>query len=135
MLQHISLCFIFLCFVLWAVYRSYPFLRLILRRSALRGPRALNFVFGTTKLLLNPRTDVVSQYESWARSYGSVYQIPAPFGSRIVVLCDPKAVAHFYSLETTVYGRHPVRREIMGKTVSISIPIFDVMSIVNTNYC
>lgn len=105
------------CLLLAAVYQLYPFLLHILRRTALRGPRASNFVFGSRDLFLDPQMDDVSLYENWASQYGSVFQIPAPFGSRKVVLCDPKAVAHFYSLETIVYGRDSVRREQMSKFV------------------
>ena len=127
MLQSSTFYYIAFCLVLGAVYQYYPLIRFILRRAALRGPKSSNFVFGTTNLLSNSQTDVVSLYEKWAETYGPVFQIPAPFGSRKVVLCDPKAVAHFYSLETIVYGRDPVRREQMANFVMFIIIFYDYL--------
>ena len=42
-------------------------------------------------------------YEEWMDTYGPVFQVPIAMGSRRTVLCDPKAIAHFYAREVTVY--------------------------------
>jgi len=45
-----------------------------------------------------------SIYEQWANEYGLVFGVPTTLGgNKIVLLCDPKAIAHFYAKETWTY--------------------------------
>ncbi|KIL62639.1 hypothetical protein M378DRAFT_165469 [Amanita muscaria Koide BX008] len=43
----------------------------------------------------------------WAEEYGSVYKTTTALGWTIVVLCDPKAIAHFHAKDGTTYARLP----------------------------
>ena len=53
--------------------------------------------------LIEKAEDSGSLYENWAIEYGVVYKVPALLGSWCVILCDPKAIAHFYVRETFLY--------------------------------
>ena len=72
------------------------------RGTLLRGPPSTSWIFGATKALVGSPQGVL-QYECWAEEYGSVYSIPCELGQSCVVLCDPKAVQHFYARETREY--------------------------------
>lgn len=52
-------------------------------------------------------------YEQWSAEYGSVYTISGFLGQQKLVLCDPKAVAQFYSREAVVYVKTPIIRRII----------------------
>ena len=84
--------------VFLAMYRSYgrP------RTTKLRGPPSNDFVFGVTKELFNS-SDHGGTYKNWEKTYGPVYQIPSTLGSRVLVLHDPRAIAHLYSKDTSTY--------------------------------
>ena len=56
-------------------------------------------------------------YEGWAKEYGPVYQIPAPFGGRRVILTDPKAISHFYSKESSTYVQNKFMRRSIESLV------------------
>ncbi|KAJ7124513.1 cytochrome P450 [Mycena epipterygia] len=59
-----------------------------------------------------PETSVV--YDEWARIYGAGFQIPTAFWGTNFVICDPKAVAHVLSHETTIYLKIPVWKIFIG---------------------
>lgn len=112
---------------IWISYKVYSFVHLKLRQTALQGPKAPTFLFGATKLLIDMRTDSLSLYEKWADQYGQVFQIPAPFGSRKIMVCDPKAAAHFYSLESVVYCREPTQQKALGEFVCVEMSSFSLI--------
>ncbi|KAL4261921.1 Cytochrome P450 superfamily protein [Pleurotus pulmonarius] len=60
--------------------------------------------------MLASSDDEMRLYEEWANKYGRVYRVPGPLGSSRIVLCDPKAVASFYSKETFTYVRSALGR-------------------------
>ncbi|KAJ7832052.1 cytochrome P450 [Mycena olivaceomarginata] len=71
------------------------------RSTRLKGPPATgrNFLFGVLPDILKaPYPGAL--YEGWAAQFGSVFSVPAPFGSKSLVLTDPKAIAHFAARET-----------------------------------
>ena len=51
--------------------------------------------------------DPGAEYEKWAEEYGGVYEVASALGGRKIVLCDPKAVAHFYGREPWTYTLTP----------------------------
>ncbi|RDB20227.1 hypothetical protein Hypma_012646 [Hypsizygus marmoreus] len=51
-------------------------------------------------------------FEDWERQHGSVFQLPTLFGMKVVILCDPKAVAHFFSKDTYTYRQTPATRVV-----------------------
>jgi hypothetical protein len=86
-------------------------------RTRLRGPPSPSFLFGVTKKLF-PSSDIGVIYHDWERTYGPVYEIPASLGSSHVVLSDPKAIAHFFSKDTTTYYQPDLARAVAGPLVS-----------------
>ncbi|KAG6329015.1 hypothetical protein ID866_10074 [Astraeus odoratus] len=77
-----------------------------LRMTRLRGPPRMGFISGRAKQLFES-TDAGSLYEAWANECGLVYEVPTAFGGNKIVLCDPKALAHFYAKETWTYVHIP----------------------------
>ncbi|KAF9466901.1 cytochrome P450 [Collybia nuda] len=92
---------------------------LVLRSSrptntSLRGPPRASLVWGQNNYLRSA-DDVGQVYESWAAKYGSVFKVPSVLGrSSRVVVCDPRAIANFYSKETFVYVGTPLAKKFIG---------------------
>ncbi|KAG6375299.1 hypothetical protein JVT61DRAFT_3524 [Boletus reticuloceps] len=62
--------------------------------TQLRGPPSESFLYGVGKRILSAE-DSGAIYEAWAQEYGPVYAAPStPLGSKKIILCDPKAIAH-----------------------------------------
>lgn len=80
--------------------------------TELRGPPSRSWLFGLANVIRNSE-DVGLMYEQWSAEYGSVYTISGFLGQQKLVLCDPKAVAHFYSREAVVYVKTPIIRRII----------------------
>ncbi|KAG6333009.1 hypothetical protein ID866_6077 [Astraeus odoratus] len=78
-----------------------------LRATDLRGPSSRSIIFGVGEDLLDS-SDPGAVYEAWAREYGGVYEIPMALGERRTVLCDPKAITHFFSKDTSTYVGTPM---------------------------
>ncbi|KAJ7209386.1 hypothetical protein B0H12DRAFT_961696, partial [Mycena haematopus] len=68
----------------------------------LRGPPSMSFVFGHTREMMSAPSPA-DLYDDWAQKYGSVFQVKGPMGSERIVLCDPKAIAHLYALDSWKY--------------------------------
>ncbi|KAI6120970.1 cytochrome P450 [Pisolithus croceorrhizus] len=88
--------------VLWALRMSSRVIRDKVKTTRLQGPSRKSLIFGWSMDLLHAE-DAGSMYEEWAREYGVVYEVPTTLGGRKIMLCDPKALAHFYSKETWTY--------------------------------
>ncbi|KAF7976119.1 hypothetical protein HWV62_7559 [Athelia sp. TMB] len=73
------------------------------RETPLNGPASLSWFFGVSKVINEAGGDSSLMFEKWAGEYGSVYRIPTLLGGTQLVLCDPKAIAHYYSKETYGY--------------------------------
>ncbi|KAF8812724.1 cytochrome P450 [Phlegmacium glaucopus] len=70
--------------------------------TPLKGPANPSFLFGYYRHI-NEVEDPGAVYDEWAVEYGPAFRVPGGFGSSRVVICDPKANAHFYSKETFGY--------------------------------
>ncbi|KAG1742292.1 cytochrome P450 [Suillus paluster] len=92
---------------LWAFVKVLRALRWRLKTTQLRGPPRSSIVYGVSNDLTSS-TDTAAMYERWADEYGVVYMIPSVLGQTRIVLCDPKAIAHFYARETWTYVRTPL---------------------------
>ena len=92
---------------IWILQKAIRFLYAFLRRrshsTALYGPPRTSLLWGANRMILTS-TDRISIFEEWLSKYGPAFSIPGPLGADVVVLCDPKAIAHFYGRET--YGYH-----------------------------
>ncbi|KAH7927044.1 cytochrome P450 [Leucogyrophana mollusca] len=93
----------------WVLVKLVRTTRRRLKTTQLNGPPNPSFVFGVGQAL-NDSGDAGAMYEQWAEEYGLVYKVPAALGKSRVVLCDPKAVAHFYARETFGYVLTPLSK-------------------------
>ena len=101
---------------IWALLRWFGSYRQQLHTTKLRGPQSESFVYGVGKRVLDA-DDSGAVYEAWAQEYGPVYAVPSTLGNKRIVLCDPKAIAHFYSKETWTYTHTPASKQVLATTV------------------
>ncbi|KAF4574399.1 hypothetical protein EYR40_005882 [Pleurotus pulmonarius] len=98
----------------WVV--SYTVSRLLRRgtsaTTALLGPPSQSWLLGNRALA--GVDNEVPILEGWANQYGRIFQIGGPLGSSRIVLCDPKAIAHFYSKETFTYVQTAFAKIFIG---------------------
>jgi len=94
----------------WTLLRWLRTSRRQLRTTQLRGPPSESFLYGVGKRILDA-DDSGAAYEAWAQEYGSVFTVPSTLRSQRIVLCDPKAIAHFYSKETWTYIQTPLSKK------------------------
>ncbi|KAG2101117.1 cytochrome P450 [Suillus discolor] len=92
---------------LWALIKVSRMLRWRVKTTQLLGPTRTSLVYGVSRDLISSH-DRAAIYERWATEYGVVYMIPSVLGQTNVVLCDPKAIAHFYARETWTYVKTPL---------------------------
>jgi hypothetical protein len=92
------------------------FLRTAVRTTSLPGPRNTSLLFGLYRHI-NESPDPGLVYERWAEKYGPAYVVPGGFGSKRVVICDPRANAHFYARETFGYVQTKLSRVFIENLV------------------
>ncbi|KAG1842982.1 cytochrome P450 [Suillus subalutaceus] len=92
---------------LWAFIRVLRVRRWRLKTTQLRGPPRTSFIYGVSHDLASSE-DSGGMYERWATEYGVAYMIPSVLGQTRIVLCDPRAIAHFYARETWTYVQTPL---------------------------
>ncbi|KAG1742288.1 cytochrome P450 [Suillus paluster] len=101
---------------LWAFVKVLRALRWRLKTTQLRGPPRSSIVYGVSNDLVSS-TDTAAMYERWADEYGVVYMIPSVLGQTKIVLCDPKAIAHFYARETWTYVQTPLASVLLETSI------------------
>ncbi|KAF9040790.1 cytochrome P450 [Panaeolus papilionaceus] len=79
------------------------------KTTPLSGPPNPSFFFGHYKTV-NQAVDRSELYEGWVKEHGPAYWISTGFGSKRIVICDPKANGHFYSKETYGYVQTKLSR-------------------------
>jgi hypothetical protein len=99
------------CAAVWTLLRWLRTSRQRLRTTQLRGPPSETFLYGVGARIHDAK-DSGAMYEAWAQEYGQVYTVPSTLGSTRIVLCDPKALAHFYAKETWTYMQIPFTEQI-----------------------
>ena len=104
------------CTALWAFVKLIRMSRRRVHTTRVRGPPSPSFTYGVGKILMEAE-DPASIYESWAREYGGVYELPSTLGMRRIVLYDPKAITHFYAKESWTYGRTPMAKKAIENSV------------------
>jgi hypothetical protein len=87
------------------------------KMTQLQGPPRTSVIYGVSNDLALS-TDPSAMYEHWAEEYGVVYKIPSVLGQTVIVLCDPKAIAHFYARETWTYVLTPLSSMFVERLVS-----------------
>ena len=103
---------------------SSSFLKPSVQTTPLPGPRNTSLLFGLYRHI-NESPDPGLVYERWAEEYGPAYVVPGGFGSKRVVICDPRANAHFYARETFGYVQTKLSRVFIENLVG-SLPFFEV---------
>ncbi|OSX60761.1 hypothetical protein POSPLADRAFT_1075248 [Postia placenta MAD-698-R-SB12] len=101
---------------LWVVYAIAQHMRRRAHCTPLASPPNPSFLFGIGRSLFK-HPDPAAVYEQWAEKYGSVFRIPATLGYSRVVLCDPKAIQHFYSHETFLYQQTTLTKQSIESLV------------------
>lgn len=86
------------------------------RATRLKGPPRKNLLFGYSKELFRmDESDPLC--DEWEKEYGPAFEVPSLFGTSEVVLADPKAVLHYFALQTTTYRHTAVTREFFENFV------------------
>ena len=85
--------------------------------TKLRGPASKSFVFGVTAEIL-ASTDLGELFRSWEKAHGAVYEIPHTLGSKMLVLGDPKGIAHVLAKDTTTYSQRQLVKVFLKTLVS-----------------
>ncbi|KAF8838204.1 cytochrome P450 [Paxillus ammoniavirescens] len=91
-----------------------------LKTTSLRGPPNPSFLYGVQKTL-RESPDQGALFEKWAEEYGVVYEIPTILGESRIVLCDPKAIAHFSARDSWTYVSTPFGRAVAENMVDKGI--------------
>lgn len=93
----------------YLLYKLAPILfqtiRTRFKTTQLCGPPSSHWFYGVSRDLYgtDPTKDPVQLIESWAREYGPVFQISILAGTKKIVVTDPKAITHVYSLDSWTY--------------------------------
>ncbi|KAG2155793.1 cytochrome P450 [Suillus bovinus] len=101
---------------LWAFVKVLRALRWRLKTTQLPGPPSTSLIYGVSYDLASSH-DSAAMYECWATEYGVAYMIPSVLGQTRVVLCDPRAIAHFYARETWTYVQTPLSLAVLESSV------------------
>ncbi|KAG1814956.1 cytochrome P450 [Suillus variegatus] len=101
---------------LWAFVKVLRMLRWRVKTTQLLGPPRTSLVYGVSRDLAISQ-DSGAIYERWATEYGVAYMIPSVLGGTRVVLCDPRAIAHFYARETWTYVQTPLSLAFLEASV------------------
>jgi hypothetical protein len=101
---------------LWAFVKVTRALRWRLKTTQLRGPPRTSFIYGVSHDLASSQNSA-GMYERWATEYGVAYMIPSVLGQTRIVLCDPRAIAHFYARETWTYMQTPLSLALLEASV------------------
>jgi hypothetical protein len=102
---------------LWLLSQCSRILVRITKTTPLKGPKSKSWIFGNSRFL-SAHKDAALVYEEWAEQYGLVYRTHTALGGTKIVLCDPKAIQHFYSKETYGYLRNTTARIQINNMVS-----------------
>ncbi|KAJ7164471.1 cytochrome P450 [Mycena filopes] len=81
--------------------------------TRLDGPPADSFIFGMSRQMAQA-SDGSLLFQAWATEYGPVFWLPTAFGGHKTILCDPKAVNYFYSMERSVYVKSKLGRAVIA---------------------
>jgi len=86
--------------------------------TRLLGPPSPSFLYGVARDTTES-SDSGSIYEAWMKEYGVAFEVPAALGRKTIMLCDPKALQHYYMRETWTYIPLPWERIIVQRTVNV----------------
>ncbi|PFH47821.1 hypothetical protein AMATHDRAFT_66733 [Amanita thiersii Skay4041] len=88
--------------------------------AKLQGPRRESLVFGFSKQLREAENRGVL-YEEWASQHGAAFLIPSALNRSRLVICDPKAITHFFARETFTYVQLKFSRVFIERMIGKGI--------------
>ena len=97
--------------------RLYQFRSKRSRTTKLNGPPSKSFLFGASRDL-HDAPDIGTVYNDWEKSYGSTYEIADTLGLKMLVLGDPKAIAHVFTKDTVIYHQLEFFKALTRQLVS-----------------
>jgi hypothetical protein len=104
----------------WLLSKGVRILRRGTKTTPLKGPATKSSVFGVSRFLREHK-DSSLVYEEWAEQYGAVFRTPIGLGGTQVILCDPKAMQHFYSKETYAYVHNATHKILLHNLVRLFV--------------
>ncbi|KIM65670.1 hypothetical protein SCLCIDRAFT_1212070 [Scleroderma citrinum Foug A] len=104
--------------VIWALRMAYLTNRKGPRTTRLRGPPS--GFFGAEEVLIES-PDPAAVHEAWYKEYGAAYEIPLVLGERKIILCDPKALAHFFTRDSWTYVLAQADKVTLARSVGKGI--------------
>ncbi|KAJ7165920.1 cytochrome P450 [Mycena filopes] len=99
---------------LWLCTKVFSYLSRSSATTKLNGPTSKSRIFGLSRYI-SEAPDISADYEEWAARYGPVFEIPAIFGNKEIMLTDPKALTHCYNSERAVYVKTSTQRLFIDK--------------------
>ena len=88
------------------------------KSTRLSGPPSKSWIFGLSRTLFES-DDTALLFEEWAEKYGPVFRVPLALGSSRVILCDTKAVAHFYARDSTGFRMRKLNKILIESLVCL----------------
>ncbi|KAF8878006.1 cytochrome P450 [Gymnopilus junonius] len=83
------------------------------KATKLTGPPNPSLLFGALRVLVKS-DDQGALHEQWATRYGPAFRVAGPLGSSRIIICDPRAIAHFYAKETFAYVQTRFAKVFIG---------------------
>ncbi|KAK7016328.1 cytochrome P450 [Favolaschia claudopus] len=90
------------------------------RTTRLQGPSSPNPLWGFMLYILTS-PDISVDFERWATLYGGAFEIPLAFGTKEIVIMDPKALTHCYNSERAVYVRPENERRWIAEMLGCGV--------------
>ena len=110
------------CIALVIAIRLYQIHSRRSRTTKLKGPPSKSFLLGVTKDIFDAY-DPGAVWNDWEKTYGSTYEINGTLGSKMVVVGDPKAIAHVFAKDTTIYHQLTFFKVLTRRSVSPAISV------------
>ncbi|KAF8521877.1 cytochrome P450 [Hysterangium stoloniferum] len=102
---------------IFSLYVVFTIIRRIIassRETKLPGPPAESWLFGVSKKIFESPDDS-TLWEQWLEEYGPIYRIPLSLGHSRIIICDTKAVAHFYARETLTFKMSTLMKTLIER--------------------
>jgi hypothetical protein len=107
---------------LWLLTKVVCSLRRRAKSTPLKGPPSKSLIFGNSRFLIGQNEHDPSRvYEEWTEQYGAVFSTPIALGLTKVIVSDPKAIQHIYSMDTYRYIQVPMTKTFINNMVWIMI--------------
>jgi hypothetical protein len=110
---------------LWLLLKVIRILLRVPNTTRLKGPQSKSWILGFSSFMTTD--DPSLAYEQWAEQYGDVFRVPVAIyfsitsrlgmGRTKLMVCDPKAIQHIYSKNSSGYVHSQSRKKELGAIV------------------